>query len=294
MLRDVTSVVLNYRTPDKTLTCLQSLVAEGIARIVLVENSEDGGAALDAMQPGLNALEKAGTHIHIVDEGRNLGFAAGVNRALAYTQANDAGPVLLLNSDARLEPGALSHLLDAIEAGADIAAPLIAAPGHTALPPRFYYHKYLALLTQRPLWGSFSYITGACMLLAPQIAKSGLFDEDFFFYGEDVMLGAAMAWQGKNCVVVQSSRVEHEGSGSARNGSLFYEYHINRGHWLLARKLSNERAVYASMIFGRILTLSLRSIIRTVRFRNMIALKGFLAATKSVIKNRQDISKPLY
>ena len=49
---DIAAVVLNYRTPDKTLACLHSMVAEGLAWLVLVENSEDAGASLAAMQPG--------------------------------------------------------------------------------------------------------------------------------------------------------------------------------------------------------------------------------------------------
>jgi len=287
-MNDLTAVVLNFRTPDKTLACLQSLAAEGIVRIVLVENSQDGGATLAVMRSGLQMLDERGVQVDIVDEGRNLGFATGVNRALARVQARGATPVLLLNSDARLESGALALLKEALNTGADMAAPLIAVPGHETRTPRFYYQKYLAMLTQHPVAGSFSYITGACMLLAADIAKPGLFDEDFFFYGEDVMLGADLAKRGKICVVVkdENSRVVHEGSGSARNGSLFYEYHINRGHWLLAHKLGKGNLGYTWMLVGRALMLTLRAFVRSVRFGSATPLCAYWMATMDVRAGR--------
>ncbi|MCR6651647.1 MAG: glycosyltransferase family 2 protein [Cellvibrionaceae bacterium] len=279
MLQDIVAVVLNYRTPAKTLACLHSLSAEGISHIVLVENSEDEGVAFNQMRPGLEALREAGILVKVLDEGRNLGFATGVNRALACIQDRGAESVLLINSDATLKPGALAHLLNAIAEGADIAAPFIAVPGHEVKSPRFFYHKYLAVLTHKPLWGSCSYFTGACILLAPQVAHSHLFDEDFFFYGEDVMLGATMARLGKACIEVPDSVVIHEGSGSSKNGSLFYEYHINKGHLLLGRKLMYGKTEYCLALLGRMLVLPCRAIFRCVRFRCFVPLKGLWIAT---------------
>jgi N-acetylglucosaminyl-diphospho-decaprenol L-rhamnosyltransferase len=275
MLQDVFAVVLNYRTPDKTLVCMKSLKAEGITRIVLVENSEDDGFSINKMSPGLEMLRAEGVFVKVLDEGRNLGFAAGVNRALAYIQTQNTGPVLLINSDATLELGALDHLLNAIYKGADVAAPFIAAPGQAAASPIFFYHRYLAILTPKPLWGSLAYLTGACMLMAPQVVHANLFDEDFFFYGEDVMLGATMAQLDKVCIAVPDSVVMHEGAGSSKNGSFFYEYHVNRGHWLLGRKLTYGKAAYGFALAGRALVLSLRAIVRSVRSGCLVPLKGF-------------------
>ncbi|HLO96582.1 MAG TPA: glycosyltransferase family 2 protein [Burkholderiaceae bacterium] len=298
---DVVAVVLDYRTPAKTLACLQSLRTEGLVRVVLVENSEDGGATLAALRPGLDRLQQEGLAVEVLDEGRNLGFAAGVNLALRHVQAQGAAPVLLLNSDARLEPGALQALRAAIAGGADLAAPLLCSPGHAPMPPVFHYQRYLALLTQQPVWGSFAYITGACMLLAPSLLRPRLFDEDFFFYGEDVMLGATLAREGRQCVVVPEARVLHEGSGSARNGSFFYEYHINRGHWLLARKLASGWWGRLAALLGRLLMLSCRALWRSLRsgsevpvrayWRSMTGRPGVISPESTVARSRGRLPK---
>lgn len=277
---DVIAVVLDYRTPAKTLACLESLRAEGLVRVVLVENSEDGGATLAALRPGIARLQQEGLAVEVLDEGRNLGFAAGVNLAMRHVLSQGVAPVLLLNSDARLEPGALQALRAAVADGADLAAPLLCSSAHAPMAPVFHYQTYLALLTAKPSWGSFPYITGACMLLAPSLLRPQLFDEDFFFYGEDVMLGATLAREGRRCVVVTEARVQHEGSGSARNGSFFYEYHINRGHWLLAEKLFAGRAWEClAARLGRVLVLSLRALLRCLRMRSRVPLTAFIRAT---------------
>lgn len=272
---DVVAVVLHYRTPAKTLSCLQSLQTEGLVRVLLVENSEDGGVTLEALRPGLIQLQDQGLRVEVLDEGCNLGFAAGVNLALRHIQTRKPSPVLLINSDARLEPGALQGLLAAVTQGADIAAPLLYSCAHEPMAPVLHYQKYLALVTQQAIWGSFPYITGACMLLAPSLLRPLLFDEDFFFYGEDVMLGATLAREGRHCVVVQEARVHHEGSGSARNGSFFYEYHINRGHWLLAQKLSQGVVHRVVAQAGRALILSFRAVLRALRAGSSVPMWAY-------------------
>lgn len=285
-LDQVTAVVLNFRTPEKTIACLYSLLDNAVDRIVLVENSEDQGASLVAMRVELEELRSRGASIEVIDEGRNLGFSAGVNRALARILEKGGGDVLLLNSDARLATGAIPELVDAVRRGACIAAPMLTAGEGESRTPCLHYQRYLALLTDKTLWGSFAYLTGACMLLSRSIAKPGLFDEQFFFYGEDVMLGADMDRRGLVCMVAPGSRVVHEGTGSARNGSLFYEYHINRGHWLLAVKLAHGRIGLAAGLIGRAVVLPLRALVRSARLRNLNPARGLWMATCDTMRGR--------
>ncbi|MGY1521299.1 glycosyltransferase family 2 protein [Luteimonas sp. A482] len=292
-MTEVTAIVLNFRTPEKTLECLRSLAQETIRHVVLVENSEDGGVSLSTMRPGIEGLKGEGVGIDIVDEGRNLGFAAGVNRALGLIRDRQGGDVLLLNSDARLEPGALCGLREALRAGADAAAPLVVSSTAGLSMPVSHYHRCLGILTKDRLRGSFPYITGACVLFAPGVARDGLFDEDFFFYGEDVMLGARMEREGKVCAVVSESRIVHEGAGSARNGSVFYEYHINRGHWLLALKLPTGRISLFLYLAGRLLFLPSRATVRSIRHGSLNPLKGFCMATSDLLSGiRRTLTPP--
>jgi len=282
--RDVTAVVLNYRTPQRTITCIDSLVAAGVMRIIVVENSADEGRSRGAMDSHLRALSDQGAEILLIDENRNLGFAAGVNRALALARDGHAGPALLLNSDARLTSRDLRGLLDALD-DADVVAPRIDSGGVIASPV-IHYQRQFALMTNSPVVGSRPYFIGACLLLARHLVKPDLFDEDFFFYGEDVELGVRLQEAGERFRVAVDSVVVHEGAASSRKGSLFYEYHINRGHWLLAAKLADTRLQVLQGYAGRLLTLPLRAVCRSIRLRRPEPLQGMWAALVDVIARR--------
>lgn len=272
---ELAAVVLHFRTPGKTLDCLHSLAGEGVRWVALVENSEDGGASLHVMQPGLDALRESGIHIDVLDEGRNLGFAAGVNLALAHVRRQGGADVLLVNSDARLVPGSLATMMAALHSGADAVAPMLVSPGGERHSPIAHYQKHTAIMTRRALPGSFAFVTGTCVLLSRTVVAPDLFDEDFFFYGEDVMLGAKFQAQGRRWAVLEDAKVLHEGAGSARKGSIFYEYHINRGHLLLARKLSpgKGRHVVVQATF-----LLLRAIVRAIRSGSVVPIRGLRMA----------------
>jgi N-acetylglucosaminyl-diphospho-decaprenol L-rhamnosyltransferase len=282
----VAAVVLNFRTPEKTVACLRSLVEEGITRIVLVENSEDAGASLSAMREGLAILRDDGATIDVLDQGRNLGFAAGVNHALGHVMLQSPTDVLLINSDARLVRGCVRALRATLASGADVAAPMLVSGDGCVHSPLSHYQRHVGLLTRRRLPGSLPFITGACMLLSERIIVSDLFDEDFFFYGEDVMLAEELRLAGKTSVVVESGRVFHEGAGSARNGSLFYEYHVNRAHFSLARKLVTSEGSRAIALIGRCLFLPARAIFRSLRAGTSFALQGVCMAWMDVANDR--------
>ncbi len=286
------AVVLDFRTPDRTLACLRSLVSEGVGRIVLVENSEDDGASLHTMQSGLDALRIAGIVIDVLDEGRNLGFASGVNRALAHVHQQGNASVLLLNSDARLMPGCLKTLRVVLQSGVDVAAPMLLSSAGELHEPIYHYHVHTAMLTRHALPGSFAYLTGACLLLSEEVALPGLFDEEFFFYGEDVMLGAKLKTEGRSCVVVKDAQVLHEGSGSARNGSLFYEYHVNRGHLLLARKLTTSKRGYVFALLGRATFLPFRAAVRAIKGKGSTPIRGLTKAWLDFVGGRLDPLTP--
>ena len=287
----VAAVVLNFRTPEKTVACLRSLVEEGITRIVLVENSEDAGASLSVMREAMAILRDDGATIDVLDQGRNLGFAAGVNHALGHVMSQSPTDVLLLNSDARLVHGCVRALRATLAAGADVAAPMLVSRDGRVHSPLSHYQRHVGLLTRRRLPGSLPFITGACMLLSERIVVSDLFDEDFFFYGEDVMLAEELRLAGKTSAVVESGRVFHEGAGSARNGSLFYEYHVNRGHWLLAEKLCPPGLGRALAYTGRSFALPMRALIRAARSTTLLPIQGMWMALLAVGKER--ISRPL-
>lgn len=283
---DVVGLILHFRTPERTLECLRSLADEGICKAVLVDNSEDSGRSVDAMQQGLARLAEAGLRVEVVRPVRNLGFAAGVGLGIEHLSQVRPSPVLLINSDATLKRGALGAMIGELRHASCISVPAYSdckvAPSSSIV----FYHRVLALYLRRPCATSLRYPSGCCLLIGEDQCRSDLFDQDFFFYGEDVMLGFDLARRGVKVAECTEAAVIHTGSASAKNGSMFYEYHMARAHWLLAGKLAHSGFEQGLFVAGRCVTLPLRACLRSLRGRSLTPWRGLFAATTDVLRGR--------
>jgi len=202
--RSVTTIIVNWKTPALSIEAARSVLAttpEGTAqRVLVVDNASDDNS--------LDALAACDLPIEVVANDVNRGFAAANNQGCSLAESDY---VLLLNSDARLEPGALEALLARMDrspgAGA-VGSRLVYGDGRfqrwtagrePALAPAAVYLLGLDRLgglatsglylgrdvTQafRPDW-----VSAACMLCRrAALFEVGLMDERYF-YMEDVDL----------------------------------------------------------------------------------------------------------
>lgn len=280
----IVGLTLNYRDGLRTLGCVHSLLEDGVSHVVVWDNSEDNGVSARE----LRKYFARDARVEIKCSAVNLGFAAGVNQGIKYIEElfGHGSWVLLLNNDARLLPGALDFLVEALvkQNQAVISYPDIDHAGH--IIGRIFYQRHAGLLSQKPLPGSFSYASGCCMLIAPErFGSSSLFDEDFFMYGEDWVLGWKLT-QGR-MVHVPQTLVFHEGSASSGLGSEFYEERMVAAHWLAARKLSRGVLDYWLLMLGRLFYLSMRGVLRSMRYRNTIPLSALLRGWNIAHRNHR-------
>lgn len=290
-LDDVAAIVLNFRTADKTSLCIQSLIEEGLKNIILIDNSEDNGASLANMQTALDEYRDFGAQITVETNGCNQGFAKGVNAGSRIAKKQGLRYILLMNSDAYFEKGGLMKMLQLANNYAFVQ-PMV--KNKDSLTSLFgHYDKALALIYSNAKKNSFKYSSGCTLLIDINKLTENIFDEDFFFYGEDVELAYRAKRLGLEAAECCDAHIYHEGSGSAKRGSLFYEYHINRGHWLLAKKLSNTVAQKYFFYILRIFTLSARAFVRTFRYKSLTPIQGFLMSSFDFAINRtQSLTPP--
>ena len=291
----IVALVLHFRNATLTRRCLDSLLADGVRHAVLVDNSQDGGASLSLLAPWFSSWSDAGFEILVEQPGRNLGFSAGVNRGLAAIhQRHGAVFALLLNSDAAVRPGASEALRAALRSVGKpsvAAACMVAQDGRNT--PCAYYQQLAGLITLEPLPGSHRYLSACCLMLSPDLAFPGLFDEDFFFYGEDIELGWRLRRRCVDQLAVAAALVDHEGSGSSRNGSLFYEYHMATAHIRLPRKLTGSTVVRVAMLLLRAFSLPARATVRSLRFRSAVPWRALVLATADAVAGRnRDLTPP--
>jgi GT2 family glycosyltransferase len=207
-MKRLSVIIVNYRQAELTIECLRSLVgqlepAAGRGAIVVDNHSEDGSAG--AIEAAIDA--NGWRHwARVIESGRNGGFAAGNNVGI---EAEEAEFYLLLNSDARVTPGAIDALLEAarIHDRAGLIGPrlqdpdgtpqvscfryrtpvseLLRAAGTSLLDRLFPRHVVPAGTFEEPArvdWVSF-----ACVLVRGEVVRRvGLMDERYFMYFEDI------------------------------------------------------------------------------------------------------------
>ena len=180
--RGVTVIVVAYgpaRALDDALRALQ-----GRFPVIVVDNGSSAQAREVAGEAGAT----------YVDPGRNLGFAGGVNLALAHRTAPD-DDVLLLNPDARITPADLERLRDALHADPALACvapglvdPVSAEASRAHWPwhtPGASWAEAVGLARRRLDSGRY-FLSGAVLLISgAALADVGPFDERFFLYNEE-------------------------------------------------------------------------------------------------------------
>ncbi len=209
-------VILNYRTPDLTLDCLRSLIAErdamqtaGGLRVVVVDNHSDDGSA-QAIAKTIEA-ESIGDWVELLPLDENLGFAGGNNPGV--DRLIDCQYVLLLNSDTVVHPGCLAHCVAVMDRDDTIGVmsglvlnadgtpqnvtrtfpnPLRSTVESLGLPwklPRLFGWADTDDLTwdRMTTTRDVDWVGGAFMLICRTVIdKIACLDDDFFFYGEDI------------------------------------------------------------------------------------------------------------
>jgi N-acetylglucosaminyl-diphospho-decaprenol L-rhamnosyltransferase len=288
----ICAIVLNYRDAERTETCLRSLIGQGIALVLVVDNSADAPAA-DALAVEMKRLCEDGAdfHLQILTSACNLGFAHGVNTALNSRHAHDCDLFLLINNDATAMPGMVGKLMSAMgdHDNAIVTPTLLTEDG---LPqPELWYQRFFGLMTLYPLPGAFVYPSGCCLMFGRELLSEGkLLDEDFFMYGEDTLLGWHLSQHGKKAAHLKDAYVRHSGTGSSRQYGLFYEYHMNRAHVLLAIKTCHSWLEIPLLLACKSIGILLRAAWRSLRRGSAVPLLAFLLAWMP-LKVRPDYGK---
>ena len=87
----ICAVILNYFGAEDTIACVRQLCTQNIERVCVVDNSTDTDQAAR-----LAAAFAGQDKIVLLETGKNIGFAAGVNYGLRHLPLSDFDAVLVL------------------------------------------------------------------------------------------------------------------------------------------------------------------------------------------------------
>jgi GT2 family glycosyltransferase len=230
----VSILIVSWNTRDLTLACIESLPVavddETAYEVIVVDNDSRDGSA-----EALRRLE-----VTLIANDANLGYAAAVNQA--YREAT-GDLILLLNSDVRFQPGALSLLVRFLDARPDVAGvgPLYLNPDGSPQAHHYRFPTFGAILAAAseplrripPLERSLREYcmmdddfskprpvpqpSASCLVLRRDaLPDEELMDEQYPIYFNDVDLARRLALRGHRLWMTPEAVVFHEHGASTR------------------------------------------------------------------------------
>jgi N-acetylglucosaminyl-diphospho-decaprenol L-rhamnosyltransferase len=221
----VSVLIVSYNTRELTLEAIGSVNSEADVETIVVDNASSDGstAAIASHFPG----------VQLIRSQNNLGFAGGVNCA---AHASHGRALLVLNSDARLLPGALDLLLDVLDQHprAALVGPALRYADGRSQPAAFKFPGLIQVAldlfpidrlmdsrlngrvhTCRPT--PIDHPLGACMLIRRAAWQDvGPLDESYFMYMEEIDWCRRAKARGWQIWHHPSAVVIHHGGSSTR------------------------------------------------------------------------------
>ena len=286
-------VVVTYNSADVIGPLLRSLPAglDGRAWSLTVVDNDSSDASLEVVAEGLPAAE-------LVSMGRNAGYAAAINAAVARRGVD--GPILVLNPDVELHPGCIGPLLAALEQPqvgisgprlSDGAGRLIMSMRREPTVMRAYADaliggqragrwpllgEVVTDLAQYDTGGPCDWAQGSFMLIHPECWRAcGPWEESYFLYSEETDFALRAKDFGFATVLVPDARATHIQGGSATSTSLWPLVALNKVRLYQRRHGTMRTAPY----WG---ALVLRELIRSIgpRSRSRAALRALVSPVR--------------
>jgi GT2 family glycosyltransferase len=234
-------VVLDFGRPADAERAASSARDSSLgARVLIVENGARGAAT------------SGGDRLRLPE---NRGFAGGINAGLERLRSEGCDRILLLNSDATLEPECLRLLAEALD------DPRLAAVGPVILRAadgrvesrglsvdlrggRVRMEGHGEIPGDRTGLAPADALSGAAMMLSgAAVDRVGLLDEDYFFSFEEIDWCVRARRAGLGLAVVLGARARHVGSQTIGRGSPDRLYYAARNHIRVAEKLEGMRGL---------------------------------------------------
>jgi GT2 family glycosyltransferase len=213
----VTCIILNWNGWQDTIECLEAVKQCTYTNLTIVV--VDNGSTNDSVA----RIKSSRPDIHLLESGKNLGFAGGNNIGIRHAIAQGAEYVWLLNNDTRPAPDALSALVDKAATDDHIGAvssvcyftnepSKVEAWGGARVNLWIGYGRN-SIRPREDAW--FDSLNGTSILVSTAAFKNaGLLDEGFFLYWEDTEFCLRLRKRGWRIAVAPDSRIAHKVHGS--------------------------------------------------------------------------------
>lgn len=253
-------IIVNYNVEYFLEQCLNS-VYKALQNLdgevwVVDNNSIDGSCAM---------VKSKFPQVHLIENKTNTGFSKANNQAIALSKGEY---VLLLNPDTVVEEDTFRKTVAFMDTHPDaggLGVKMIDGKGHflpeskRGLPtPSVAFYKIFGLSALFPRSKKFSkyhlgyldkdkthsieILSGAFMMMRKSVLdKTGLLDEDFFMYGEDIDMSYRIILAGYKNYYFPETRIIHYKGESTKKSSVNYVFVFYNAMIIFARKHFSEK-----------------------------------------------------
>ena len=212
-IKDITIVIASFKSEKKIKNCLNSIDKQ--TKVLVIENSNNLSFKEN--------LEKEFSNVECVLAGSNIGYGSANNIGLKKVKTKYA---LILNPDAALHPSSLENFIKVTEKIYDFA---IMAPYIQEEKDKFDKKNDLKNISPVEVGN----VKGFAMFLnISEFREVGFFDENFFFYFEEIDLCKRLINHGKKIYLIPEIKIDH-GGGVSHDQSIKVEMELSRNwHWM--------------------------------------------------------------
>ena len=215
--KDITIVITSFKSENKIRNCLNSIDKQ--YKVINVENSNNKDYKAN--------IEKEFSNVECILSGSNFGYGKGNNIGLRKVKTKYA---LILNPDAELFPETLNIFLKIANEKSDFAI----------IGPSIVENKNKLTLNNETKTAKA--VKGFAMFLnLSKFNNIGFFDENFFFFLEEIDLCNRVIEQNKKIYYCPKIPVYHEG-GRSHDVSYNYQMELSRNwHWMWSSFYFNKK-----------------------------------------------------
>lgn len=240
---DLSIIILTYNTKDITAAAVLSIeenykdeVSSGQYEVIVADNRSTDGTLEFFQQYQKKTKIK---DFHIVDNGGNLGFSKGNNKGVPYATGKY---ILFLNPDTIVYKDTLNYMIDFLDSHRQVGAAsckLTNKDGqidfncHRGFPTPWnafcYFSGLQRLFPKSKIFAGYTKgwedldtthevdaVEGAFMIIPRSVGeKVGWWDEDYFFYGEDLQFCYDIKKLGYKIYYIGEKSIMHIGGVSS-------------------------------------------------------------------------------
>jgi GT2 family glycosyltransferase len=222
MHHKIAIIILNWNSSEHTRNCINSLSDSTFENfdIILIDNASEDGS--------WEKLRNEFNELIYLQAPTNSGFTGGNNLGINFALKNQYDYLMMLNNDVFVDQNFLFHLKNYLDFHPDAGA----------VQPLIYYHPerdkiwngggfFNRMLAKSYSIGTFNgnldpmeidWISGcAFMFRASLLRETGILNEKYFAYHEDVDLSFRIRKAGHKLMLVPQSVIYHIGGGSSNS-----------------------------------------------------------------------------